>query len=49
MDNMFEGASAFSSQDLSRWDTSSLPPYAHDDFMTDSGGGNTEPNWKNLY
>lgn len=40
---MFYSASAFSNQDLSGWDVSSVTD--HRDFMTEAGAGNTEPIW----
>jgi surface protein len=45
MELMFKRASAFTNQDLSSWNVNKVPSNKHDDFMTDSGGGNTEPSW----
>ena len=43
MGSMFEEASAFTNQDLSSWNVGNVS--SHTDFMKDSGGSNTEPNW----
>jgi surface protein len=45
MTKMFINASAFTGQNLSGWNVGNVPSDKHADFMTDSGGGNTEPNW----
>jgi surface protein len=42
---MFKETSAFKNQDLSSWNVGNVPSDEHDEFMTDSGGGNTEPSW----
>ncbi len=46
MSATFKKASNFSNQDLSLWDVLNVDPLKHNDFMTDSGSGNTEPNWQ---
>ena len=43
MRRMFKEAKAFKNQDLSSWNVGNVDK--HTDFMKDSGGGNTEPNW----
>jgi surface protein len=43
MDGMFYNAASFSNHDLSGWDVSQV--ISHDDFSTNWGTGNTEPNW----
>jgi hypothetical protein len=43
MSSMFQDASDFADQNLSGWDVANVT--SHTDFMTDSGSGNTEPNW----
>ena len=43
---MFTGASAFKNQDLSNWNADNVQSIKRDRFMADTGGGNTEPSWK---
>jgi len=45
MKYMFNGAKAFTNQDLSSWDVNNVPSDKHNDFVKGTGGGNTEPNW----
>jgi surface protein len=45
MHKMFNEANAFTNQDLSSWNVANVASYRHGDFMTDSGGGNTQPTW----
>lgn len=40
---MFKDASDFTDQNLSSWDVANITN--HDEFMTGSGSGNTEPTW----
>jgi surface protein len=40
---MFYNASSFSNHDLSDWKVSNVTN--HDDFLSDAGSGNIEPNW----
>ena len=42
----FKNAKAFKNQDLSSWDVADVTDSdSHDDFMTGTGGGNTEPSF----
>jgi surface protein len=43
MSSMFQNASDFTDQNLSSWSVANVT--SHTDFMTNSGTGNTEPNW----
>jgi hypothetical protein len=45
MTKMFKKALAFKDQNLSSWDVGNVPSDKHDEFMTGSGGGHTEPSW----
>ena len=45
VDRMFANARAFTNQDLSSWNVSNVPTDKHNDFMTGTSTGNTEPNW----
>ncbi len=44
MDGMFSEATAFTNQDLSAWNVSKVTD--HQNFMTNSGSENTQPNWQ---
>jgi surface protein len=46
MDWMFMRASSFTNQDLSSWDVSKISSVKHDAFVSNTGGGNIEPKWK---
>jgi hypothetical protein len=45
MEEMFYGTSVFVDQNLSSWNVAKVPSNKHNDFMKNSGSGNTEPNW----
>jgi hypothetical protein len=45
MEYMFWKTSAFTDQNLSSWNVGKVPSNKHNDFMKNSGTGNTQPTW----
>jgi surface protein len=45
MSAMFQNTRSFTNQDLSSWNVNNVSSDKHASFVTNTGGGNTEPNW----